>query len=330
MTDAEEMLERLRRDGVVTAPDARITPLTGGVSSEIYLVEAAAEKFVVKRALAKLKVHADWYADVSRNRHEWEYIAYVAGFLPGAVPALRFCSATGGYFVMEHLGGEFANWKQLLLAGHGDVAQARQAGGLLAGIHKHSFGDGAARRLFDTSKNFYELRLEPYLIATGKKHPALQAFFADEAARLAGTRECLVHGDFSPKNILLSPERMVVLDCEVAWYGDPAFDTAFLLNHFCLKALYHAPRATVLKPMVESFWKAYQAVRPSSELDARTGRLLLLLLLARVDGKSPAEYLDAGRQDLVRAFVREQLPAGDLSLNAVADAWFARLASFKA
>lgn len=308
--------------------DARLTPLTGGVSCEIYLVEDGAERFVVKRALAKLKVKADWFADISRNRHEWEFIRYVAHFLPAAVPALRHCSATGNYFAMEYLGAEFRNWKQMLLAGEARPELAAQAGTLLAEIHRRSAGDAEARRLFDTTPNFHQLRIEPYLLATGAKYPELRPLIEAEVARLENTRECLVHGDFSPKNVLVSPERMVLLDCEVAWYGDPAFDLAFMLNHFFLKALSHAPREAGMKCMVNGFWSAYQAVRPMPELDARTGWLLLMLLLARVDGKSPVEYLDSVRQDFVRQFVREELHSGKASVGAVADAWFDHLHPF--
>jgi aminoglycoside phosphotransferase (APT) family kinase protein len=329
MNGGDTFLELLRRDGVVRTPGARLTPLSGGVSCEIYLVEDGAERFVVKRALAKLRVAADWYADVSRNRHEWEYIRYVAKFLPSAVPALRYCSATDNYFVMEHLDGSYANWKQLLLAGETKLEYATRAGTVLGQIHRHSAGDAEARRLFDTGANFYQLRLEPYLLATGAKHPALRGHFEAEAARLAGVAECLVHGDFSPKNLLVRPDRLVVLDCEVAWYGDPAFDLAFLLNHFFLKALFHAPREAGLKPMIEAFWAAYQTARPAPELDARVGRLLPLLLLARADGKSPVEYLDAARQEFIRAFVRAWLPEGEASLRGMAEAWFQRLKLFE-
>jgi aminoglycoside phosphotransferase (APT) family kinase protein len=173
MDESVAMLELLRRDGIIHAPDARLALLTGGVSSEIYLVEDSAERFVVKRALPKLKVQADWFADVNRNRHEWEFIAYVARFLPAAVPALRHCSSTGGYFAMEHLNGEFSNWKQLLLAGSAEAKHAVGAAKLLAQIHRHSAGDAEAKRLFDTTANFHQLRVEPYLLATGEKKPGL-------------------------------------------------------------------------------------------------------------------------------------------------------------
>lgn len=328
MNESAEFLQLLRRDGVVRHDDARLVPLVGGVSCEIYLVEDGAERFVVKRALAKLRVKADWFADVGRNRYEREFIRYVARFLPAAVPTLRECVTTGNYFAMEYLGGEFRNWKQLLLDGQADVEFARHAGTLLAEIHRHSAGDAEAARTFDTTPNFFQLRIEPYLLATGEKHPALRALFEIEAKRLGATRECLVHGDFSPKNILVSPDRMVLLDCEVAWYGDPAFDPAFMLNHFFLKALLHAPRDAGMRGMIDTFWSAYQGVRPTPELDSRTSRLLLMLLLARVDGKSPVEYLDSIRQDFVRRFVQHELPVAPASVAAVADDWFARLTEF--
>lgn len=329
MNGGNTFLELLRQDGLVRCQNARVTPLSGGVSSEIYLIEDGSERFVVKRALPKLKVQSEWFADVARNRHEREFIRYVAQFLPANVPALRHCPATGNYFAMEHLNGSFRNWKQLLLAGQANAEHADRAGALLARIHQHSTGDATAMRMFDTTPNFFQLRIEPYLLVTGAKHPDLQALFEAEAARLAATHECLVHGDFSPKNILLNSERMVLLDCEVAWYGDPAFDVAFLLNHFFLKGLLHAPRDFGMKAMVTTFWSAYQAAQPSLEMESRSGRLLLMLMLARVDGKSPVEYLDSARQQFTREFVHANLPAGNYSLDALTNPWFGRLAGFE-
>lgn len=328
MNDRDAFLELLRRDGAVREPGARLTPMAGGVSGEIFLVEDGPDRFVVKRALPKLNVKAEWFADVSRNRHEWEYIRYVAQFLRDAVPALRHCSVADNYFAMEYLDSGFENWKQLLLAGKAGDGHAERAGHLLAQIHKRSAGDVAAARTFDTTPNFYQLRLEPYLRATGAKHPALRPLFEAEAARLAGARECLVHGDFSPKNILVNRERMVLLDCEVAWYGDPAFDPAFLLAHFFLKGLRHAPGDPGINSMVGEFWSAYQSVRPSAEMEPDVVRLLLMLLLARVDGKSPVEYLDAPRRQFVRKFVQARLPEGNFSLRATADSWFNQMSRF--
>src|SRR5262249_45690573 len=100
-------------------------------------------------------------------------------------------------------------------------------------------------------------------------------------------------------------------------------------SHLFLKALFLAPRESGIRPMVAKFWSTYQTVRPSSDLEPRVSRLLLMLLLARVDGKSPVEYLDSARRDFVREFVQSELPARNLSLAVITNAWFTRLSPFK-
>src|SRR5262249_35175669 len=154
---------------------------------------------------------------------------------------------------------------------------------------------------------FDQLRIEPYLLTTGRRHPQLEDLFRAEAQRLGATRECLVHGDFSPKNILIGVDRLVVLDCEAAWYGDPAFDICFMLTHLFLKALLHAGAADSLQ-LIRTFRQEYIRVAGRTTLEDRVPRLLLMLLLARVDGKSPVEYLEEPQRAFVRDFVCAHLP----------------------
>ncbi len=323
MDEPAQFLEVLRRDGHVRDPQARLVPLTGGVSSEIYLVEDGSNKFVVKRALAKLKVKDDWFADVSRNASERNYLECVGQLLPGNVPRIIFSNSEAGYFGMEFLGGGFASWKQLLLAGDCRREHAEMAGKILGEIHRRTRNDDSLRQKFDTTANFRQLRLEPYLLTTGARHPELQKYFAAEAARIEATRECLVHGDFSPKNILIRDDRMVLLDCEVAWYGDPVFDVAFLLNHFFLKWLRHAPLEVGMEKMTAIFWRQYlaSAQSASAAFSPRVLRLLPLLLLARVDGKSPVEYLDPTRQEFIRNFVATGLRQVRIELEPFVQSW---------
>ena len=296
-------------------------------------VEDDGRAFVVKRALAKLRVKDDWFADVQRNRYEHLYMERVAAFLPDAIPRVIHVNDDKGFFCMEWLGEGWANWKQNLLEGRCRVEEAREAGRILGVIHRQTSGDESARRSFDNTDQFFQLRLEPYLLTTGRRHPDLLAQFEAEAARIAATRECLVHGDFSPKNILVRDGRMIVLDCEVAWYGDPVFDLAFLLNHLHLKALHHAPAATDFEIMIASCRDAYFAERnlgpaQPAEMSRLAGRLLVMLMLARVDGKSPAEYLadQPKKQDFIRAFAIENLaePIGP-GLEHVTTHWFSGL-----
>jgi aminoglycoside phosphotransferase (APT) family kinase protein len=320
-----ELLAHLYQRGLISNQGASCSPLGGGVSSDIWLIDDGHTRFVVKRALPKLRVPQDWYADVSRNRHEQDYIGYVSGFLPDAVPRILHRAPEHGFFTMECLGADYHNWKTLLLAGKPEIDHAKKAATILAAIHRHSWNDAEVRARFATTPQFFQLRIEPYLLSTGQRHPPLQAFFTQEADQLAATSLCLVHGDFSPKNILISQERMVILDCEVAWFGDPAFDIAFLLNHFFLKALLLQQMSDRYLALAQQAWKAYQASARADQLDGlekRVCRLLLMLMLARVDGKSPVEYLtDTTRQDCVRTFVRGNLPGRVGRLDDLCRAW---------
>ena len=88
----------------------------------------------------------------------------------------------------------------------------------------------------------------------------------------------------------------MLLDAECAWWGDPAFDLAFCLNHLLLKCLWNAAgdrglprqlRRAVATPTSQASTGS-RATRSSGA----PPRCCPACLLARVDGKSPVEYLD--------------------------------------
>lgn len=302
----------LQKKQLISGDLTEIIPLSGGVSSEIYLVREKGKSFVVKKALPKLKVAADWYADIARNETEQAYINYVQQWLPKALPEVLFSDPDEGLFIMEYLGEGFVNWKQKLLKQQVEAEDTRDAARILATIHRQSWSDPIALSGFDTTQNFFELRLEPYLLATAEKHPELKTPLNAASELLAQTRQCLVHGDFSPKNILIGVERMVILDCEVAWYGDPAFDVAFCLNHFLLKSLHFVPDYAPFIRQVSIFRDQYRQtighLYVQYQLEERLSHLLPMLLLARVDGKSPVEYIkSASKKMLIRDFVKASL-----------------------
>lgn len=321
-----DFLKTLRSDGVVSDGPVSLKPMSGGVSSDIFLVEDGNRKFVVKRALEKLKVNADWFADTGRNETEKDYLQYVAEENPLAVP--RILASGNGYFAMEFLGDGFVNWKQALLAGQFEVGWAEMAGAFLGGIHRRSKMNETVAARFDKLESFRQLRIDPYLIATGERHPDVRSLFFAEAKRLKEERSALVHGDFSPKNMLISGDRLVVLDCEVACYADPAFDVAFLLTHFFLKVLYHQNHYLEAGKMIRAFLASYGTV--AFELEYRIARLLLMLLLARVDGKSPVEYLvDERKKAFVRQFAKKGLFAENHHLELLMEKWFAGVGELK-
>ena len=285
--------------------DPEFVPLTGGVASDIWLVRAPDRPFVVKRALAKLRVAADWRAPVSRNASEVAWLHEAALAAPGAVPSVLAHAPGLGFFVMEYLPPEtHPVWKRQLLDGRVDVDFAADVGARLGAIHAHSAGRSAVSARVNDDALFRAIRLEPYFEATARRHPRLAGPLSALVAQTLANRKALVHGDVSPKNILAGPSGPVFLDAECAWYGDPAFDLAFCLNHLLLKCLV-APEASerlllAFDALAGSYLKRVRW-EPTAEIARRAGALLPALLLARVDGKSPVEYITS---DAVREGVR--------------------------
>jgi aminoglycoside phosphotransferase (APT) family kinase protein len=299
------------------------------VSSDIFKIEAGDRVFVVKRALPKLRVAGDWQAPTSRNRHEADWLVTVGRILPGTVARLLARDDDSGLFAMEYLDpASFPVWKDRLRDGQVDLDFAAAVGRRLALIHSHTAGDRAVAELFATDAVFHAIRLEPYFEATAKRHPKIADPLLALSARTLTTKVALVHGDVSPKNILAGPHGPVFLDAECAWFGDPAFDLAFCLNHLLLKCLWNPAAAPRLIEALESLAAAYrQAVRWESPtaLEERAARLVAALLLARVDGKSPVEYLAAADQRLVREIAIPLIEVPPRSLEEIKRAWAARL-----
>jgi aminoglycoside phosphotransferase (APT) family kinase protein len=278
-------------------------PLTGGVSSGIYRVDLASGRWCLKQALPRLKVAKLWEVPVDRVFAEIAYLRTAGAIVPGHVPQVAGEHRATGSFVMPFLGQDFRNWKALLLAGEVDVAFAARVGDMLGRIHAATADREDLARRFANDANFHALRLEPYLVEAARVHPVLAEVLLSTLDRTANTRRVLVHGDASPKNILVGPAGPVLLDAECAWYGDPAFDLAFCLNHFLLKAV-HVPAAR--RALLEAGRRLADAYRvharwePQAALQRRVALLLPALALARVDGKSPVEYLDEAGRDQVR------------------------------
>jgi len=296
--DAAALDAALARMGLIAPGEtARYAALTGGVASDIWKVETRDSTFAVKRALPKLKVADAWYVSVARNAYEVKWMELVRGIVPDAVPPLLGHDAQAGLFAMAYLDPTvYRSWKEELHAGRTDAAFAAAVGRCLARIHAATAHDPAVAAAFATDATFHAIRLAAYLEATAPKHPpAAAALMALSRATLA-TKLTLVHGDVSPKNILVGPRGPVFLDAECAWYGDPAFDLAFCLNHMLLKCLWTpwaAPRFLDLFDVLAASYLEGVNWEPPEAMERRTAHLLPGLFLARVDGKSPAEYVTA-------------------------------------
>ncbi len=296
-----ELLAYLRRKQHI-APDETpiMRKLPGGVSSRTVFVERAnGESWVLKQSLAKLRVQVDWFSDPQRIHCEAAALRWLTQLTPpGAVPAFVFEDHDEHVLAMEAIPQPHDNWKQLMLAGGLQRENATAFWRLLGTIHRQ-----ATLRLAELAPEFAEctffesLRLEPfYRYVAGniaEAAPFLKALVADTEQR----RHTLTHGDYSPKNILIYQNRLILLDHEVAHIGDPAFDIGFSLAHLLSKAHHLAAQRADFAAATRLYWTNYVeaigAVDWWNGFEARAARHVLGCLLARVAGRSQMDYLNA-------------------------------------
>jgi fructosamine-3-kinase len=280
------------------------TPLTGGVSSDIYLVSDGTSRVAAKRALAQLKVAAEWHAPPERSASEASWLRVAEDLAPGLSPRLLAFAPDPGWLLLEFLDpSTHPVWKQQLLGGVVDPEVARSVGAGLGRLHSATAARPQLAERFATDDLFDALRLDPYLRALLPQHPAVADRIETVIRRTASTKFVLVHGDVSPKNILVGPRGPMLLDAECAWWGDPAFDVAFLLTHLVAKALHVPDCLPLLTTALHGFLSTYCGHVDWEDVDTLRGRvsdLLPALLLARVDGKSPLEYLTTAERGVVR------------------------------
>jgi aminoglycoside phosphotransferase (APT) family kinase protein len=295
----EELLAYLRGAGILPPGEAPpMRTLAGGVSNRTVLVSSAARgEFVVKQALGKLRVAAEWYADPERIHREARAMECLGRLAPeGAIARLLFEDRKRQLIGMTAVPEPHRNWKEMLLAGCVDPGHVRQFAELLGAIHARSSADAALARSEFADRGFFEsLRLEPYYRYSARQVPDAAAFFARLIEETLATRLAMVHGDYSPKNILVHGGRLVLLDHEVAHFGDPAFDAGFSLTHLLSKSLHAAAHRGRLLEAARAYSARYLACLEGigwrDALEARAVRHTLGCLLARVAGRSPLEYL---------------------------------------
>lgn len=311
--------------------------LTGGVSGETVLVEAGPTRLVVKRALARLLVAGEWTAKPERAMTEAAAITLAHSLTPHQAPELVDADAKHNVVVMNAAPADWVNWRAVLL---GDVADpstgivevAAELGAVLRQWQQQTWHRAAVAEQFDDYEAFEQLRVGPFHRAVAQAHPTVAGRVRECAEDLLSRRDCFVHGDFSPKNVLVGASGLMVLDFEVAHFGAAVFDLAFMTSHLVLKAMHRRDRAGELAAAGAALLRSYagSAERPGAVSGQATGTdapvtsLPMLgshtacLLLARVDGVSPAPYLDQDTRGLVRQLSLDLLAADDPSVD---DVW---------
>ena len=299
------------------------TELEWGVSNVVLAVEAEGLAAVVKQALPRLRVEDEWLAKRERSLTEARALELAARLVPGSVPAVIAVDEERCAFAIAKAPSSWRNWKELLLAGdvHADVGM--QLGGLLATIHAQTSRDQAVLESFDDVEAFEQLRVEPYHRTAMRRWPQLESAIGMVVEEMLDRRLCLVHGDFSPKNVLVGEgDALWLIDFEVAHAGDPAFDLGFMLNHLMLKAIHRPAAFERYEHGASAFWDSY-STQVSGELAPDPTYVVLhtsCLMLARVDGKSPAEYLTESERLLARSVATRFLLEPPATVDAAWDA----------
>jgi 5-methylthioribose kinase len=337
---ADSARDYLIRQGRLSPVDpVEVTSLAGGVSNVVLLVRSRrAAPFVLKQSRSQLRTRADWFSRLERIFREADAQRALSRLLPaGAVPEVLFEDRENYCFAMSAVRSDHAVWKRQLLSGQVVPAVFEGAGRLLADIHARTLGKRDLLADADDTSVFRELRVDPFYRRIADVHPVIQPAVAALIDSMPRHACCLVHADFSPKNLLIHAEGLTLVDYETAHYGDPAFDLGLFFAHLWLKAVaVESARASIIVG-IEAAWREY--CRQAMALHARFEALVPELsrravphwaacLLARLDGKSPVDYLDdAERREFVRRQALEWLSAGRPGLESAFEAFTASVLS---
>jgi 5-methylthioribose kinase len=316
-----ELLEYLKQtDKIAQDEEPKVTVLEGGVSNKTVLLGRETEAWVIKQALPKLRVKTEWLADPARIHREALGLRYLCQFMPNHVPQFMFEDVEHHILVMSAVPKPHENWKKVLLSG--DILQhhVKAFGELLGQLHRQAYERRKDFAEFFTDTTFFEsLRLEPYYLYTASQVPEAAAFLETLVEETQQQKTTLVHGDYSPKNILLYQDHMVLLDYEVIHWGDPAFDVGFGMTHLLSKAHYLEEQRSTFLNASWVFWKSYSRLVKelpwSRGLEARAVRHTLACMLARVRGRSPLEYLDESHRQRQEEIVLRLMSQPPLTFN---------------
>ena len=309
---SDTVLTYLIEKKIISASDqAEVEVLTGGVSNVVLAITTKNQKMVLKQALAELMVAQKWEADQRRAIVEANAIALFHKLSPDQVPNLVFLDPERFILILDRVPVGSTVWKSDLLDGVINPDIAEVLGTTLAQWHNFGEKDKEARMQFMEDSLFEQLRIDPFYRFVAAKNEALKPVISRLINELEGDKTTIVHGDFSPKNIMVGMDDQVyILDFEVTHVGNPVFDLAFLLAHLlCKKFRTDEPlEEKLLGASAERFINAYEVIRP---IDSSLSLHTALIALARVEGKSPVNYLDSSKQSALVSYTKDILGKGE-------------------
>jgi thiamine kinase-like enzyme len=353
----ENAIDYLRECGWIGPGPAHIEPLGGGVSNVVLRVVSDERTFVIKQSRPQLRTRDPWFSDLARIYREQEVMQVLWPLLPGVVPEVLFVNRENYVYAMSEAPKDAISWKSELLSGSIDLALGEAAGRVLAGIHGASAQAPEFRTHFSDLTVYDQLRIDPFYRRVQERRPEVADAVGGIIEQMLTVKEALCHGDYTPKNFLVhsvvsrdaessersaganpalrsedsasrltidrgGQSRFTLVDYETAHFGDPTMDLGMFTAHIMLKTARLPTRRHDYHRLTQAFWRGYSqhgTYRPADELEQRGVQHLGALLLARIDGTSPVEYLpEEEKRDAVRRVGRQILQWG---IGRWEDAW---------
>ena len=335
---SQTALAYLRDRSWIGPGPAQVEPLGGGVSNLVLRVVSEERTFVLKQSRPQLRTRDPWFSDLDRIYREQEVVQALAPVLPDVVPQVLFVDRDNYVYAMSSAPPDAVSWKAELLAGSIDLSMGERAGQVLAVIHGVSARTDDFRTRFSDLTVYDQLRIDPFYRRVQERRPEVGDAVAEIVVQMLTVKEALCHGDYTPKNFLVPPPAnaggslaggslargspFTLVDYETAHFGDPTMDLGLFTAHIMLKAARLPARRHDYHRLTQAFWRGYSqhgTYRPAEELERRGVQHLGVLLLSRIDGTSPVEYLpEEPKREAVRRLGRQILQWG---IGRWEDAW---------
>ena len=306
----------LTKRGIISG-SAEVEELTGGVSNVVLGVKSGAKDLVLKQALPQLKVAAVWKADQRRAIVEANGMKLLHSITPENVPDLIDLDPEEFTLTMDRLPRECTVWKTDLLEGVIKPSVGKDLGRILATWHNFGANSKESLDAYMEDSLFDQLRVTPFYRAVAKVNPALDNRIQELITEITTIKITLVHGDFSPKNIMITgADKPIVLDFEVMHTGNPVFDLGFVSAHLLCKYLRTEDLAqrALLRETAIAFKNPY-AQTCNIPVANSLPHHVAVIALARVEGVSPVNYLDEAAKARVQSVTKAAIANPDITFE---------------
>jgi hypothetical protein len=292
---------------------ASVTTLEGGISSETLAVQLPTGSYVVKRALSQLRVEEEWRADPERIFAEGEALEWFNDLTPEYAPRPLAAVEKSWALLLPMAPSPSPDLRRIILDSPllFQEEAARTLGKILFEWHAADPGKALGSRLDDITR-LTDLRVDPFYRDMAGRWASHQKVIYALAEELLEVRTAVVHGDFTPKNVLILPDGgLWVIDSEVSHIGNPVIDTAAMVAHLLLKQVLYRKDAHIHATLRRA-QKAFLSELGPESCPSSLGGHVGLFMAVRVAGRAQVPYLSEELRSAASQIARDLLEGASL------------------